>query len=181
MMLIPGTKSLNARQMVRSPSDAIGSTTSATVCSWSRVVKRRGSSLRDIIHVHLTCTHTSATVTHTRWSECAVADDASHHRWGFLCPHSPIRDSQTIICQRPGTHTHTPAAAAAAAARRLCPVLLSCSWLQMEAISNGAISDESIRAAMRAVDLAMRARKIFLNVSENKSSDRKLIFTFWYL
>ena len=107
MMLIPGTKSLNARQMVRSPSDAIGSTTSATVCSWSRVVKRRGSSLRDIIHVHLTCTHTSATVTHTRWSECAVADDASHHRWGFLCPHSPIRDSQTITCQRPGTHTHT--------------------------------------------------------------------------
>jgi len=51
----------------------------------------------------------------------------------------------------------------------------------MEAISNGTISDESIRAAMRAVDLAMRARKIFLNVSENKSSDRKLIFTFWYL
>jgi len=47
---------------VRSPSDAIGSTTLETICSWSRDVKRLGSSSRDMIHVHLTHTHTH---THT--------------------------------------------------------------------------------------------------------------------
>jgi len=34
--------------------------------------------------------------------------------------------------------------------------------------------------SMRGRSTPTRARKIFLNVSENKSSDRKVIFIFWY-
>jgi len=37
-------------------------------------------------------------------------------------------------------------------------------------------SGGSIRGAMRAIDPPKRARKISLNVSENKSGDRKLLY-----